>query len=205
MHRENFFSLERIIERQPLTVVPETPVIEVIKLMQKWGNSCSLSNNENNSEASSTIPINNSCAFVAINSQLQGIFTERDLVKIITVIRQNLQPINLMKWRRVQEIMTTHVIHAPSNISIRHAAKLMAEHQVSYLVIAQEKGTRDGLLIPIGIITERDIVQFQALNLDLAQPVQRLMINLAFMSMRFNIYYVSLCLFYADRQLSLHF
>ena len=60
MHPKNFLSLERIIERQPLTVVPETPVIEVIKLMQKWGNSCSLATNENNSAASSTStePIN---------------------------------------------------------------------------------------------------------------------------------------------------
>ncbi len=235
MHPENFFSLEQIIERQLLTVAPKTPVIEVIKLMQQWGNSCSLTPNKTNSELSSTIPINNSCAFVVNNSQLLGIFTERDLVKMIaeslnldcisvgevmsrelitliptgfndiftalkllrensirhlpvvdqsnrllgliseTVIRHKLQPINLMKWRRVGEIMTNHVIHAPSTVSIRHGAKLMAEHQVSYVVIAEEAKVGNGLLIPIGIITERDIVQFQALNLDLTQSVQRLM------------------------------
>ncbi len=235
MYQENFISLEQIIERHPLTVPPETPVIELIKLMQQWGNSCSLDTNKTSSTASLTIPLNNSCAFVVKNDRLLGIFTERDLVKMIakglnlacipvsevmsrelitlissgsqniftalkliqehhirhlpvidrnnrllgliseTILRRNLQPINLMKWRRVKEIMTDRVVYAPSTIPIRHGAKLMSEHQVSYVVIVEEAEARNEVIIPIGIITERDIVQFQALNLDLTQPVQRLM------------------------------
>ncbi|MDJ0674501.1 MAG: CBS domain-containing protein [Calothrix sp. MO_167.B42] len=235
MHVDNIFSLEQVIDCHPLIVSPETPLTEVIGLMQEWGNSCDLPANDDNSKANSPTRINNSCALVATNSQLQGIFTERDLVRIIAadvdvekhtvgevmsrqlisltptdlhdiftvlkllrqhhirhlpvvddvgcilglvaekVIRQNLQPINLMKWQRVEEVMDSDVIHASPTVSIRQAAQLMAEYGSSYVVIVEPEREGDGLLIPKGIITERDIVQFQALNLDLAQPAQTLM------------------------------
>ncbi|MDJ0574579.1 MAG: PAS domain S-box protein, partial [Xenococcaceae cyanobacterium MO_234.B1] len=235
MQPNKFFSLEQVIDRYPLIVAPETPLTEVVHLMQEWGNSCHLSGNNNNSEASSIALINNSCALVVEEAQLQGIFTERDLVRLIATekdlaeiavgevmsrelitlratgsedaftalnllrqhrirhlpvvdkgdrlsglittknLRQNLQMIHLMRWRRVKEIMNPQVVHGPSTISLRKAAKLMAEHQVSCVAIVAEDGKGDGLLIPVGIITERDLVQFQTLNLDLAQPVQRLM------------------------------
>ncbi|MDJ0618149.1 MAG: CBS domain-containing protein [Calothrix sp. MO_192.B10] len=86
-------------------------------------------------------------------------------------IRRVLRPANLLKLRRVSEVMTTKLIHAPMTTSVMHIAKLMAKHQVSCVVITEEieselehVGT-----IPVGIITERDIVQFGALQLDLSQ------------------------------------
>ena len=230
----NFLSLEQIIDRHPLIVAPNLRLTEVIRLMQEWGNSCHLLKNIDHSEVTFTAQINNSCALVVEDSQLQGIFTEKDLVRLIaegidlegiTVekvmsreviavtttgsedifaalnilrqnqirhlpviddhnqllglvtekdIRQNLQPINLMKWRRVEEIMNNSVIHAPPTVSVRWVAKLMAKYQVSYVAIVAEGG-RDGLLMPLGIITERDIVQFQTLSLDLEQPAHKLM------------------------------
>ncbi|WP_088242410.1 CBS domain-containing protein, partial [Calothrix rhizosoleniae] len=235
VQQNNIFSLEQVIDRHPLIISPETPLTEVIGLMQEWGNSCDFTAHDHNSKVNFTTRINNSCALVAKNSQLQGIFTERDLVKIIAAevdikeqtvgevmsqqlitltptdsqdifiilnllrqnhirhlpvvdnvgcilglvtekgIRQNLQPINLMKWQKVEEVMDSNVIHALPTVSIRQTAQLMAEHGSSYVVIVESEREGDGLLIPRGIITERDIVQFQTLNLDLAQPAQVLM------------------------------
>ncbi len=235
MQPNNFFSLERVIDRQPLTVAPETALTEVISLMQEWANSCYLTESNEASDADFTGRVNNSCALVVEDVRLQGIFTERDLVKLIATerdlaeivvgevmsrelitltatgvediftvlnllrqhsirhlplidegdrllgliteknLRQNLKLIDLMKWRRVEEVMSDRVIHALPTISLRHTAQLMANHLVSCIAIVESDKERDGLLIPVGIITERDIVQFQALNLDLAQPVQRLM------------------------------
>ena len=235
MQPNNFFSLEQIIDRQPLTVPPETPLTEVIRQMQEWANSCHLSKNHDASDAGSTIQINNSCALVVENARLQGIFTERDLVKLIATerdlaeiavgevmsrelitltvtgvedvftalnllrqhsirhlpiidesdrllgliteknLRQNLKPLDLMQWRRVEEVMLDRVVHAPPTISVRQAAKLMAENQVSYVAVVESKGEGNKLLIPVGIVTERDLVQFQSLNLDFSQPVQKLM------------------------------
>ncbi|MBW4648362.1 MAG: CBS domain-containing protein [Kastovskya adunca ATA6-11-RM4] len=99
-------------------------------------------------------------------------------------IRKSLQPVNLLtRLRYVEDVMTTQVIHAPTTASVLKLAQLMTDHQVSCIVITQEEpgnqGTTDSALstqhslsnptspIPVGIVTERDIVQFQALELDL--------------------------------------
>ncbi len=107
-------------------------------------------------------------------------------------IRRAMQAVNLLtRLRYVKDVMTTQVIHAPVTVSVLHLAKLMTEHQVSCVVICQssvvsrqlsettnneEQTTDNRQLIPIGIVTERDIVQFQALELDLSRmPAQDVM------------------------------
>ena len=241
MQSNNFFSLEQVIDRNPLRIAPDVPLTEVIRLMHEWGNSCYLSENIASLETSSLAQLNNSCALVVVDSQLRGILTERDLVRLIaegvdlesmTVaevmnrelitltttgsediftalnlfrqhrirhlpvrdehdrllgliteknIRQNLQPINLMKWRRVEEIMKTSVIQTEPTASVRQVAQLMANHKVSSVAIVEEREQK-GLLIPVGIITERDIIQFQNLSLDLEQPADKLMSSPLFLA-----------------------
>ena len=234
----HFFSLEQVIDRQPLTVPSETPLTEVISMMQEWGNSCNLNGEEEISELEANAPKNNSCVLIVNNSHLDGIFTERDLVKLIATgastenltvaevmtrnvvaltatgeediftalsmlrqyyirhlpvvdvshnllglitarnLRQKLQPINLMKWRKVSEVMKTEVIDASPNDSVRYIAGLMANHNISCVAIAKlelDSKTNSSLVRPVGIITERDIVQFQNLNLDLDQPARNVM------------------------------
>ena len=111
-------------------------------------------------------------------------------------IRRALQPVNLLtRLRYVKDVMTTQVIHATETSSVLELAKLMTQHQVSCVVITAERG-REGerekgqaltpsphhpatpsycsqSLIPVGIVTERDIVQFQALELDLTRMLAR--------------------------------
>ncbi|MFB8787889.1 MAG: CBS domain-containing protein [Potamolinea sp.] len=86
-------------------------------------------------------------------------------------IRRALQPVNLLtRLRYVQDVMTAQVIHAPMTASVLELAKLMTEHLVSCIVICQPSlATLSQQLIPVGIVTERDIVQFQALELDLSR------------------------------------
>jgi PAS domain S-box-containing protein len=99
------------------------------------------------------------------------------LVGIVTLstIRQVLQPANLLKVRRVAEVMTTGVIAAPATASILTLAHLMAEHRVSCVVITQPAENTNPQLpitnyqLPTGIITEGDLVQFLALELNLAE------------------------------------
>ncbi len=236
MQPNTFFALEQVIDRQPLTVAPETPLTKVIRLMQEWGNSCTTS--KNNSDTDTTDRSNNSCVLVVENARLLGIFTERDLVGLIAAgvdtqnatvgdtmtenvvsltfdesqdifaalkllrqhsirhlpivedrhnliglvtaknLRQKLQPINLMKWRRVAEVMQTGIIHADPDDSVRQVAWLMAQHKISCVAIAESKPdpeTNRSFVHPVGIITERDIVQYQNLDLDLEQPAKYLM------------------------------
>ncbi|XWK90755.1 MAG: CBS domain-containing protein [Phormidium sp.] len=91
------------------------------------------------------------------------------LIGIVTpgTIRRILQPASLLAMRRVGDVMTREVIHVAGNTSILHLAQLMNLHQVSSVVITSQSNSLQ--LIPVGIITERDIVQMQILGLNLAQ------------------------------------
>ncbi|MEO0868326.1 MAG: CBS domain-containing protein [Cyanobacteria bacterium J06642_11] len=87
-------------------------------------------------------------------------------------IRQVLRPANLLKMRRVADVMSTTVIHAPPTASVMELAQQMAEHRVSCVVIVdvdshQASQREIHAFMPVGIVTERDIVQFQALELNL--------------------------------------
>ncbi len=56
---------------------------------------------------------------------------------------------------RIADICTRHVIHIPSNISLREAASTMRSQQVGALIVVEQS---DGKCKPVGIITDRDIV-----------------------------------------------
>lgn len=87
-------------------------------------------------------------------------------------IRRVLRPANLLKLRRVSDVMTSQVICAPLTASIMSLAQQMAEHWVSCVVIVEtdwlDTAYRQlNAVMPVGIVTERDLVQFQSLQLNL--------------------------------------
>ena len=82
-------------------------------------------------------------------------------------IRRVLRPANLLRFRRVSDVMTTEVIHARLTATVLQLAQLMATHRVSCIVITQLDAEANEQ--PVGIVTERDIVQFQALQIDLGK------------------------------------
>ncbi len=111
------------------------------------------------------------------NGTLLGILTQQS-------IRSVLKPIDFMRLRRVSEVMSTRVIHAPVSTTVLNVAKLMAIYNVSCVVVAQAHHkeltpldstwgvwSADSCQIkpvrPVGIITERDMLQFRNLELDL--------------------------------------
>lgn len=103
--------------------------------------------------------------------QLVGLLTHETL-------RQLLRPVDLLRLRVVSEVMTYQVIHASPDTSILKIAQLMALHRVSSVVVVEtqvattaepESGSASSLLVPVGIVTENDIVQFRALNLNFKQ------------------------------------
>ncbi|MFM7449944.1 MAG: CBS domain-containing protein [Leptolyngbyaceae cyanobacterium] len=85
-------------------------------------------------------------------------------------IRQVLRPTNLLKLRRVADVMTTQVISAPLTASALSLTQQMSDHRVSCIVIVEDDiwCNDEQVLLPVGIVTERDIVQFQSLGLNLA-------------------------------------
>ena len=82
-------------------------------------------------------------------------------------LRRALQSADLLKFRKVKEVMS-RAIHAESTASVLEVAQLMSNYQVSSIPIVEPAGN-SGVLYPVGIITEKDIVQFQLLELNLAR------------------------------------
>ncbi|MEO1006325.1 MAG: CBS domain-containing protein [Cyanobacteria bacterium J06638_38] len=221
--------IESAIDRSPLTIAPDTPLVDAIAMMgQAKGNSCKLGTHEEikNSEFQIASHRRSSCALIMLEGELQGILTERDIVKltakklafdsvvvaevmtqpVVTLaknnlkdifaalflfrryrirhlpivddanrllgvvspetIRQAMRPANLLKLRRVADVMSKNVIHALTTDSVLHLVQLMAQHRVSCVIIA-EADVQENILIPVGIITERDILQFQCLQMRL--------------------------------------
>ena len=87
------------------------------------------------------------------------------LVGVISpeTIRQSMRPANLLKLRKVADVMSRNIIHAPQSTTVLNIAQLMAENRVSCVVITEED-IQENILIRAGIITERDILQFQFLE-----------------------------------------
>ncbi|TAG96725.1 MAG: CBS domain-containing protein [Oscillatoriales cyanobacterium] len=123
---------------------------------------------------------------VDADNRLLGIITRE-------AIYDALQPVNLQSnLRTVAEVMTKKVIYAPKTFTALDLAQLMVKHQVNYIVIIEAKiphpqraaktenspflSSNSPVLIPVGIVTERDIVQFHALELNFSQiPVAQAM------------------------------
>ena len=103
----------------------------------------------------------------------------KELEGIISVesICQALHPSNLLKFRSVSEAIKTDILHAPMTSSVLSLSQMMAENHSSCVIITEEKlsesqsETPVALQIPVGIVTERDIVQLQILGLDLVNTI----------------------------------
>lgn len=99
------------------------------------------------------------------------ILDEQDLVVgLLTneTLRQSSRAINLLRLRLAFEVMSREVICAAPDSSILAIAQLMTAHRVSSVMIVQPGGSEAApVKIPVGILTERDIVQFHALGLNL--------------------------------------
>ena len=87
------------------------------------------------------------------------------LLGIITPvsIREIIRPEYWLKIRRVADVMSKEVVHAPTTNTVLEVAQLMAHKKISCVVIT-ETDRQDNILVPVGIITERDILQFQSLE-----------------------------------------
>ncbi|MEG4225026.1 CBS domain-containing protein [Microcoleus sp. N9_B2] len=82
-------------------------------------------------------------------------------------IRQIFQPADLLKMWRAEEIMTTQLIVTSSSASVLEVAKQMRTQRKSSIVICTDSDNKNQK--PVGIITERNIVKFQASGLDFAR------------------------------------
>ncbi|MGD1905730.1 MAG: PAS domain S-box protein [Leptolyngbyaceae cyanobacterium] len=95
------------------------------------------------------------------HNQLVGVVTPSSL-------RQALKSSDLFRLLRVSEVMSTGVVTASTQATALELAHLMARHRVSCVVIQQPGPPPLLNPMPVGIVTERDVVQFQASKLNLS-------------------------------------
>ena len=84
-------------------------------------------------------------------------------------LNKALKSANLLKRRFVGEAMNSPAIDAPPAASVLEVVQLMARHQVGCVVIAETQSAGncgEPSKIPVGILTEGDIVRFQTLGLN---------------------------------------
>lgn len=96
--------------------------------------------------------------------------SEKNIIGIITPesVRQVLKATDLLKMRRVGEIITSNnVMTASKNLSVFEVTQQMTIHRKSCIIIGETNN--EGKIIPLGIITERDIVKFKLSQRDLHQ------------------------------------
>jgi PAS domain S-box-containing protein len=149
---QNLPSLASIVDRQPLTVDPDMPLIEVISLMsQAKGRNCLLP--DAGASSASAIPLaqsfgtnitpHQSAVLVLVNDRLVGIFTERDLVKL-TASQCSLQDV------KVGEVMTTELqtLVLSDRHTVMSALTIFQQYQIRHLPILNDRQQLIGIVTP---------------------------------------------------------
>lgn len=90
------------------------------------------------------------------------------VVGLVTIssLRQVLNYSHFLRFRQVSEVMTYQVLTALPDNSLMEIATILSNYKISCVVIVAE---REGLRFPIGIVTERDILQMQTLQINLRE------------------------------------
>lgn len=219
-------SLDELLDRSPVTVSPETSLIEALTQMHRLTGSDRDPERTTSSNPPHWPPGRSSYILVTDGDKLVGVLTERDVVclsafgrdlaglsvadamtrnpialkdtdykDIFSVIsllekhgirhlpvvnpkgqlqgivtnetlERSLEPAHLLRMRTVAEVMTAEVVSAPPTTTAMELARIMARERVSCVAIV---ASQPEAIVPVGIVTERDIVQYQLLGLNLAE------------------------------------
>ncbi|MCL2932637.1 MAG: CBS domain-containing protein [Trichodesmium sp. MAG_R03] len=115
-------------------------------------------------------------------SHLPVLDSKKQIVGVVTPekIRQVLQPSNILRLRRVNEVKNNSVtVTISETASLLEVSQLMLEYKVNSVIITQKRKLqtqKTEIEEPIGIIVKDDIVQAYFLNMDLTKiPVQKVM------------------------------
>lgn len=126
--------LDRIVDRSPLTVVPDTPVIDAIALI--------------NSATPGSGLENATCVLVVEGSRCIGIFTDQDVVKITN---KNLD----LSRVKIEEVMAQPVITLTLTgaETVLTALELLRQHRIRHLPVVDEQGEL------LGLVTQSNLLQ----------------------------------------------
>lgn len=86
-----------------------------------------------------------------------------ELAGLVTLqsLRASLQSSDLLKLRRVEEVMVRSPVWAAPETSLMDLVRQMSRQRVSCIIVAQPSPEGGDRLLPVGILTERDIVRLE--------------------------------------------
>ncbi|MFN6529150.1 PAS domain S-box protein [Nostoc sp. ChiSLP03a] len=165
----NLPSLNHVINYSPLTINPDSFVIEAILLMsqQECINYASSNLNSWLNLTHRNQP-KSSCVLVMDEGELLGIFTEEDVVRLIAS-RIDLSGVTMA------EVMTQPVITLRQSDSqdIFIALSLLREHQAGYLPVLDDRGQLVGVINETSLLQAFDLVKMVGVVEGLQQYLQK--------------------------------
>ncbi|MEB3179300.1 MAG: PAS domain S-box protein, partial [Nostocaceae cyanobacterium] len=163
----NIPSLEGIINKNPLTVTPETSIIDAIALLNKFqGCYCHLPYLSPQTESDS-IHHPTDCVVVVDSGQILSIFTQKDVVQL-TASGIDLSQIKISQVM-VQPVVTLK--QSPEENAFT-ALLLMRQHQVNHLPIVDDEEHLLGIVTYAALLQVFDPVVMLSVIQTLAQQLQ---------------------------------
>ncbi|MBW4490893.1 MAG: GAF domain-containing protein [Trichocoleus desertorum ATA4-8-CV12] len=148
-------TLEAAIDRRPLTVPPDTSVVEAIAMMSKAQSSCVLPALELSRNTVLMGEARASAILVVEGSQLLGVFSEREAIQAIASSR-NLAEVKISEVMQQPAIALTQTEHQ----DVFTALTLLRQHQIQHLPVVDSQGQWVGLVTPASI---RNVLQLDEL------------------------------------------
>ncbi|BAW97292.1 GGDEF domain protein [[Synechococcus] sp. NIES-970] len=167
-------SLEKCLLKDPIVLGPETTLSEAANAMASIKPTCELQDKAGNAlEISSSRA---SCILVMAGPKLQGIVTERDLLKWV-VQSENWQRLTL------SQIMTTAIVSVTwnENLTPLTIAQLLHKHRIRHLPVLDAQGHLFGLIThrllrsviePVHLLRLRFVTEVMARDIVRALPDQ---------------------------------
>lgn len=151
-------TLDRVIDRQPLTVSPETSLLDVIALMGQSQVGAVQKPSPSNLNSGSDwgacdradfLPDEAafSCVSILENSQVIGLFTQQDIVRLVASGME-------FAGVKIENVMSRSPIALTQSDSqdIFSALSLLRQHQLTHLPIVEPSGQLVGIVTPASIV-----------------------------------------------------
>ncbi|WP_375515644.1 PAS domain S-box protein, partial [uncultured Nostoc sp.] len=168
-HLINLPSLNNVINRYPLTINPDSFVIEAILLMsqERCSNYAPTNLNFSLDLNSDNQPLTG-CVLVLEGVNLLGIFTEKDVLRLIasgidlstvTIAQVMTQPVVTLRQSDSQDIFI--------------ALSLLRQHQTDYLPVLDDRGQLQGIITETSLLQAFDLVKMVGVVEGLQQYLQK--------------------------------
>jgi CBS domain-containing protein len=170
-------NLELAIVRNLLIVSPATLLPDIAALMKPtpprqycWSMKGSDSSKDSSLKTSSIAsPVEVSCVLVMANSQLKGIFTEQDLVKLISQ-RKSLEGISVAEVM-TKQLLTLRVGELKNVFTILN---LLLQHGIRHLPILDDVGKLLGIVTPTSLLQVLNSVEADGVAEQLQNQIAQL-------------------------------